>query len=120
MAAIDEIIAQLASNALDHYKAGRHDDAIDAFTKAIEQQDSAVLRKNRAAVKAAQQDWTGAEADLTAALATDPPDALRADPELGDAVEFGFERIQMPKQPIQLGDYALLFGKGWNWYWNPF
>ena len=55
MAAIDEIIAQLASNALDHYKAGRHDDAIDAFTKAIEKQDSAVLRKNRAAVKAAQQ-----------------------------------------------------------------
>ena len=77
MAAIDDAVAQMASLALAAYKAGRHDDAIDAFTKAIEQQDSAVLRKNRAAVKAAQQDWTGAEADLTAALATDPPDALK-------------------------------------------
>ena len=78
MAAIADAVAQMASLALAHYKAGRHDDAIDAFTKAIEKQDSAVLRKNRAAVRAAQQDWTGAEADLTAALATDPPDALRA------------------------------------------
>ena len=77
MAAIDDAVAQMASLALAAYKAGRHDDAIDAFTKAIEHQDSAVLRKNRAAVKAAQQDWTGAEADLTAALATDPPDALK-------------------------------------------
>ena len=77
MAAIDDAVAQMASLALAAYKAGRHDDAIDAFTKAISQQDSAVLRKNRAAVKAAQQDWTGAEADLTAALATDPPDALK-------------------------------------------
>ena len=76
MAAIDDAVAQMASLALAAYKAGRHDDAIDAFTKAIAQQDSAVLRKNRAAVKAAQQDWTGAEADLTAALAADPPDAL--------------------------------------------
>ena len=77
MAAIDDAVAQMASLALAAYKAGRHDDAIDAFTKAIEQQDSAVLRKNRAAVRAAQQDWAGAEADLTAALATDPPDALK-------------------------------------------
>ena len=77
MAAIDDAVAQMASLALAAYKAGRHDDAIDAFTKAIAQQDSAVLRKNRAAVKAAQQDWTGAEADLTAALAMGPPDALK-------------------------------------------
>ena len=77
MAAIDDAAAQMASLALAAYKAGRHDDAIDAFTKAIEQQDSAVLRKNRAAVKAAQQDWTGAEADLTAALAMSQPDALK-------------------------------------------
>ena len=77
MAAIDDAVAQMASLALAAYKAGRHDDAIDAFTKAIEKQDSAVLRKNRAAVRAAQQDWAGAEADLTAALATDPPDALK-------------------------------------------
>ena len=77
MAAIDDAVAQMASLALAAYKAGRHDDAIDAFTKAIEKQDSAVLRKNRAAVKAAQQDWAGAEADLTAALAMSPPDALK-------------------------------------------
>ena len=66
MAAIDDAVAQMASLALAAYKAGRHDDAIDAFTKAIEQADSAVLRKNRAAVKAAQQDWAGAEAEPTA------------------------------------------------------
>ena len=77
MAAIDDAVAQMASLALAAYKAGRHDDAIDAFTKAIAQQDSAVLRKNRAAVKAARQDWAGAEADLTAALAMSPPDALK-------------------------------------------
>lgn len=76
MAATNEAVEALAEVALAAYREGRHEDAIDAFTTAIAQQDSAVLRKNRAAVRAARQDWPGAEDDLTAALAMRPPDAL--------------------------------------------
>ena len=57
-----------ASQGLSLYKSGRHDEALAAFSRAIEAQPSATLYKNRAAVEAALERWDDAERDLSAAL----------------------------------------------------
>ena len=61
-----------AARAVALYKAGDHAAAIDAFTAALALETSgrrATLYKNRAAARAALEQWEGCEADLTLALA---------------------------------------------------
>ncbi|EAU92341.2 hypothetical protein CC1G_00560 [Coprinopsis cinerea okayama7 len=67
-----QVVEKLKAQGNEHYKNGKHDEAIDYYTEAIEKQPNAILYANRAAAYLGLKRYTDAASDCEKAVKLDP------------------------------------------------